>query len=56
MMNNIEVRKTIEKSRVKYYEVARALNIDPATLSRWLRFELSPERKKAVLQAIKSIK
>lgn len=55
MMNNIEVRQQIEKKRLKYFEVAAALNINPATLSRWLRFELPPERKQKVLKAIKSI-
>ena len=55
-LNNLEVRKAIEKKRLKYFEVAAALDINPATLSRWLQNELSPTRKKEVLNAIRSIK
>ena len=55
MMNNIDVRKAIEKNRVKYWEVANALNINSSTLSRWLQCELSPERKKAVIDAISRV-
>lgn len=55
-MNNIEVRTAIERKRLKYFEVAAALNINPATLSRWLQTEMKPEKKKAVLHAIRAIK
>lgn len=54
--NNMEIRELIERKRLKYYEVAQALNITPFTFSVWLRDELRPERKKEVIQAIKSIK
>lgn len=54
-MNNIEIRQEIERKRLKYYEVARACNITPVTLSVWLQEELTPERKERVHQAIKSI-
>lgn len=55
-LNNMEVRTAIEKRRLKYWEVAEAMNINPATLSRWLHTELKPEKKKAVMNAINSIK
>lgn len=55
-LNNLEVRQAIEKKRLKYFEVAAALNINPATLSRWLQSELTGEKKKEVLQAIHDIK
>lgn len=53
--NNIEVRLLIEKKRLKYYEVAQAIGIDPCTLSRWFQGELTPERKETVIRAIESI-
>lgn len=56
LLNNLDVRQAIEKKRLKYYEVARALNIDPATLSRWLQVEMKPEKKALVLKTIKGIK
>lgn len=56
MNNNIEVRQAIEKKRLRYFEVAQELGINPCTFSMWLRVELSPERKAQVLKAIKSIK
>ena len=55
-LNNMEIRQAIEKKRLKYFEVAAALKINPATLSRWLQCELTPERKKEVLKAIHDIK
>lgn len=55
-MANEEIRQEIEKRRLKYYEVAKQLNIAPATLTRWLRFEVSGERKKEILTAIRNAK
>ena len=56
ILNNLEVRKEIENKRLRYFEVARELNINPATFSRWLQNELDPERKAKVMDAIQSIK
>lgn len=53
--NNIEVRLLIEKRRLRYWEVARAIGIDPCTLSRWMQNELTQERKETVIRAIESI-
>lgn len=55
-MKNLEVRKRIAARRLRYFEVAAALNIDPCTLSRWLQTEMNPEKKRKVMQAIESIK
>lgn len=55
-MNNIEIRQAITRKRLKYFEVAAALNVHPVTFSRWLQFELTPERKKELLKAIEGIK
>ena len=55
-MNNMDIRKVIEDRRLKYWEVAKALGIHEATLSRWLRHELDNDKKKQVLDAIQTIK
>lgn len=55
-LNNMEIRKEIEARRLAYYEVANALGINPETFSRWLRTELTGEKKQTVLEAIRSIK
>lgn len=54
-MNNTEIRKLIEKKRLRYYEVARAAGVNPQTFSGWLQTELTDERKKRVLKAIESL-
>ena len=51
-MENKEIRETIEKKRLRYWEVAREVGIDPATLSRWLRVELDDEKRQRVQDAI----
>lgn len=55
-LNNMEVRQAIEKKRLKYYEVAEAIGVDACTLSKWMQKELSDERKKRVLDAIRKLK
>lgn len=56
ILNNIEIRKAIEKGRYRYHEVAEAIGIDPCTLSRWLQKELTGERKARVLDALRKLK
>lgn len=53
LMNNMEIRKSIEKKRMRYYELAAALGVNPCTLSRWLTKELSEDRKKKIMDAIR---
>lgn len=54
--NNMEIRNAIDKKRIKYFELAAALNIDPCTLSRWLQKELTTDQKKKILKAIEEYK
>lgn len=54
-MVNAEIREIIFKRNLKYWQVAQALQINPCTLSRWLRIELSSERAARVLKAINLI-
>ena len=51
-VNNIEVRNLIQKKRLKYFEVAAAVGINPCTLSHWMQTELNDKRKKKILKAI----
>lgn len=53
---NIEVRQEIKKRRVRQFEVAEVLGVSQFTLSHWLQVEMSPERKKEVLKAIRNVK
>lgn len=55
MMKNLEIRMIIKKNRLCHYEVAAKLGISEYTLCRWLREELSDERKGIILEAINSI-
>ena len=54
-MHNREIRELLQKNRIYGYEVAEKLNISEFTFCRWLRTELSPEKKQAVLSAIKEL-
>ena len=53
-MNNLEVRQAIAKKRLKYYEVAAALNISTHYFSHLLQRELDPERKAKILEVIEN--
>ena len=55
-LNNMDIREQIAKKRLRFYEVAQVMGVHPATLTRWLRYELPPERKAEIMKAIKSIK
>lgn len=55
-MNNVDIRQEIFARDLKKYDVARAIGVTPATFSLWLQTEMSPERKRQVMRAIKSVK
>ena len=40
---------------VKLWQIAQKLNVGEATLSRWLRVELSPEKKERIFAIIEEI-
>lgn len=54
-MNNKGVRKSIEQSGLKYWEVAHEIGITDATFSRWLRLPLEGEKKARVVSAISEL-
>lgn len=53
---NQDVKRAIQQSGFYFYEVADRLGIHDCTLSKWLRRELSDEKKSVVLQAIRELK
>ena len=55
-MANVEIRQMIFAKRIRNYEVAEKLGITQFTFSKWLSQEMTPERKKQVIKAIKAIK
>lgn len=55
-MANSDVREAIHKSRLHQYEIAAFMGISEYTLVRWLRRELSPEKRVEVFRAIEALK
>ena len=51
-MANAEIRELIFNHRLRHYEVAGQLRVSECTLSRWLRTELPPTKKREILEAI----
>ena len=49
------VRDAIKAAGLKQWEVARECGVSEYTLIRWLRSELSAERKKAIFAAIEAL-
>ena len=54
-MNNLYIRETIKTNRICHYEVASRIGVSESTLCRWLREELTGNKKIKVEQAIKDI-
>jgi len=55
-MHNTEIREAIQRFGLKYWEVAERVGIADTTLTKWLRRELSDERRSQVLAAIDELK
>ena len=53
---NEKIRKAIRMAGVKHWQVAAAMGIREETLTRILRFEVSPEREKQILNAVEKLK
>ena len=51
-MKNLDIRMRIKENRLCHYEVAAQIGVSEYTLCRWLREELSAEKKEAVNKAI----
>lgn len=51
---NEDVQKA--KGRIPYFAIAEKIGVHENTIYRWLRSELSPDKKKQILRAIDEIK
>ena len=54
-MKNQEIREAIKRARVKHWQIAAELGIGESTLVRWLRFDLTEERKNLILSAVEKV-
>ena len=54
-MANMEIRNMLFKNNIKHYALADYLNVSACTMSRWLRTELPPDKKKEILEAIEKL-
>lgn len=55
MANNLDIRAYAKSKGVFLYEVAKALHISEPTIMRWLRDELSDDRKTEIISAIDAV-
>lgn len=53
---NMDIRKAIKEAKIHHWEIAEALSVSEMTLVRWLRKELSDEKKQLILTAIEHLK
>ena len=51
-MINREIRQEIRKSGIYQWQIAAYIGVTEMTLIRWLRFELSNEKKEQIRSAI----
>lgn len=49
---NRDIKERIKASGLHQYQIADLLGIGETTLVRWLRYELTPERREMILYAI----
>ena len=52
---NTDIRAAIKESKLRQYQVAEKIGISEFTLVRWLRKELSEERKQQIFTAIREL-
>lgn len=54
-MQNQEIRETVRKAGLRYWQIAAVIGINRVTLCEWMRFPLTGERKKRVQGAIQKL-
>ena len=52
-IRNADVRKAMLMADIKQWELAEAIGVSEVTICRWLRTELSDDKKEALLDVIK---
>ena len=55
-MENIQIRMAAIEAHIPLWKIAQMVGISEPTLTRWLRVELSQEKKVRILQAIEQLK
>lgn len=55
MKANQTIRDAAKRKGVKHWQIANYLGISEPTIMRWLRIPLSPEREKAIIEAVEVI-
>ena len=50
---NEDIKKKIKAAGLHQYQVADLCGVSETTLVRWLRYELSPEKRELVMEAIR---
>ena len=53
---NMDVRRAIFESNVKLWQIANRLGVAEATITRWMRTELPPEKKERIFAIIEELK
>jgi len=49
---NKEIREELRKNDIALWQLAEVLNVHEQTVCRWLRTELSPDKKQKITDAI----
>lgn len=52
-MNNKDIRELIKAAGLHHYQVADLCGVSETTFVRWLRHELTPEKRGMIMEAIK---
>lgn len=55
MRKNEDIRNAIKAAGIHYWEVAQELGITDCTFSKWLRYDLTKERREAIMKAIRTV-
>jgi len=53
---NKDIRDYLDRLNIKHWQLAEELEVHEITLCRWLRYELTDDRKEMILKAIERIK
>lgn len=54
-MRNSDIRDLAKQHSVKFWEIAELLNVSEATITRWLRKDLTENKKAKFIAAIEAI-
>lgn len=53
---NEKVRAAIDKAGLMYWQIAAQIGIADTTFTKWLRIDLSDEKRELIMDAIKELK